>query len=171
MSRHPIIRRPSVLVLLEKHEHRYFLVRDDAQLFRVALAIVKERAAEYGSHYPEPHEEEERVAVAALNAIKRDDGALAWHVLQCRRFGQYEGFNVEELEIDPGIGHERRVPATRGRADPVVGGMTARAFADRLVDNVSCATQLDPEKGELPNVDDWRRNAEKLVAELLGVSP
>jgi len=42
--------------------------------------------------------------------------------------------------------------------------MTPAEFAQRLVDNVAAATQLDPDKGELPNVDDWRRNAEALFA-------
>lgn len=40
--------------------------------------------------------------------------------------------------------------------------MTAKEFADRLVDNVATVTQLDPEKDELPNIEDWRRNAEAL---------
>lgn len=44
--------------------------------------------------------------------------------------------------------------------------LTPAYFAQRLVDNVATATQLDPDKGELPNVEDWRRNAEKLFAAL-----
>ncbi len=48
--------------------------------------------------------------------------------------------------------------------------MTPAEFAQRLVDNVATATQLDPEKGELPNVDDWRRNAEKLFAFATGAT-
>lgn len=39
---------------------------------------------------------------------------------------------------------------------------TPSEWAQRLVDNVSTVTQLDPEKDELPNVDDWRRCAEQL---------
>ena len=35
-------------------------------------------------------------------------------------------------------------------------------FGEKLVAWVATVTQLDPEKGELPNVEDWRRNAEKL---------
>lgn len=35
-------------------------------------------------------------------------------------------------------------------------------FADKLVDWVATTTQLDPEKGELANVEDWRRNAKEL---------
>ena len=44
-------------------------------------------------------------------------------------------------------------------------GLTERTpgwWAQRLVDHVATVTQLDPEKGELANVEDWRRNAEKL---------
>jgi hypothetical protein len=37
-------------------------------------------------------------------------------------------------------------------------------FAQKLVDFVATVTQLDPDKGELPNADIWRRNAEKLFA-------
>lgn len=44
-------------------------------------------------------------------------------------------------------------------------------FAERLVDNVATATQLDPEKGELANVEDWRRNAESLFAFATGAKP
>lgn len=40
--------------------------------------------------------------------------------------------------------------------------LTAKEFADRLVEWVSCVTQLDPEKNELPNVEAWHANAEKL---------
>lgn len=43
----------------------------------------------------------------------------------------------------------------------------AKRWAQRLVDNVSTATQLDVEKDELPNVDDWRRNAEMLFREAI----
>lgn len=49
--------------------------------------------------------------------------------------------------------------------------MTAAEFAERLVDNVATATQLDPEKGELANVEDWRRNAESLFAFATGAKP
>jgi hypothetical protein len=37
----------------------------------------------------------------------------------------------------------------------------AQSLAQKLVDCVSTATQLDHEKGEPLNVDDWCRNAEK----------
>lgn len=43
--------------------------------------------------------------------------------------------------------------------------MSPQEFADKLVDWVATVTQLDPEKGELPNVEDWRRNAEKLFVQ------
>ena len=36
---------------------------------------------------------------------------------------------------------------------------TPEQWADMLVDFVAAVTQLDPEKDELPNVEDWRRNA------------
>jgi hypothetical protein len=37
-------------------------------------------------------------------------------------------------------------------------------WAQKLVDWVATVTQLDPDKGELANVDDWKRCAEKLFA-------
>jgi hypothetical protein len=40
--------------------------------------------------------------------------------------------------------------------------MTPEEYAQKLVDWVSTVTQLDTEKGELPNVDDWQCNAAKL---------
>ena len=40
--------------------------------------------------------------------------------------------------------------------------MTAKQWAEKLVDYVSGVTQLDPDKDELANVEDWRRNAEVL---------
>lgn len=48
--------------------------------------------------------------------------------------------------------------------------MTPAEFAQKLVDWVSTVTQLDPEKGELANVDDWHRNAEKLFALAVGAT-
>jgi hypothetical protein len=45
---------------------------------------------------------------------------------------------------------------------------SAEWWAQKLVDYVATVTQLDPEKGELPNVDDWRRCAEKLMAQMIG---
>jgi hypothetical protein len=40
--------------------------------------------------------------------------------------------------------------------------ISAERFAEKLVDWVSTTTQLDPDEGELENVDDWRRNAQAL---------
>lgn len=40
----------------------------------------------------------------------------------------------------------------------------AEELAQALVDWVATATQLDPDKDELPNVEDWQRNAKKLFA-------
>lgn len=42
----------------------------------------------------------------------------------------------------------------------------AEKDAQKLVDWVSTVTRLDPEKDELPNADDWRRNAAKLFAQV-----
>lgn len=44
---------------------------------------------------------------------------------------------------------------------------TAKDWANRLVDNVSTATQLDVQKGELCNVEEWRLNTEKLFEMIL----
>jgi hypothetical protein len=44
---------------------------------------------------------------------------------------------------------------------------TPEQLAQKLVDWVATTTQLDPEKGELPNVEDWRRNAEKLIGQII----
>lgn len=44
---------------------------------------------------------------------------------------------------------------------------SAAWYADKLVDWVAMVTQLDPEKDELPNVEDWRRNAEKLFGQAM----
>lgn len=44
----------------------------------------------------------------------------------------------------------------------IVKPRSAKEWADLLVDNVSTATQLNVERDELPNVEDWRRNAEAL---------
>lgn len=46
--------------------------------------------------------------------------------------------------------------------DKFVLGHTTKEWADLLVDNVATVTQPDPEKGQFANVEDWRRNAEKL---------
>lgn len=43
----------------------------------------------------------------------------------------------------------------------------AEQLALKLVDWVSTVTQLDAEKGLLPNAEDWRRNAEVLFGQLL----
>lgn len=44
---------------------------------------------------------------------------------------------------------------------------SAAWYADKLVDWVALVTQLDPENDELPNVEDWRRNAEKLFEQAM----
>jgi hypothetical protein len=43
----------------------------------------------------------------------------------------------------------------------------AQRLAQKLVDWVATVTQLDPEKGQLANVEDWRRNAEALFEQVL----
>jgi hypothetical protein len=37
------------------------------------------------------------------------------------------------------------------------------AFVQRLVDHVATVTQLDPDKDELPNVEDWKRCLKALL--------
>jgi hypothetical protein len=49
---------------------------------------------------------------------------------------------------------------TRSTAGPKT--EAPKRFAQKLVDWVATVTQLDPERGQLPNAEDWRRNAEKL---------
>jgi len=44
---------------------------------------------------------------------------------------------------------------------------TPKQWTQKLVDWVATTTQLDPEKDELPNVEDWRRNAEKLIGQII----
>lgn len=51
-TRRPIITGPELLVLHEKHGHVYYLVRDEAELNRTALHILRERDGQ--GWYPEP---------------------------------------------------------------------------------------------------------------------
>lgn len=51
--RRPVIDKPSLLVLNEKHGDRYFHVEDDAALFRAALTVVLQRYKE-GYWYANP---------------------------------------------------------------------------------------------------------------------
>lgn len=50
----PDVKKPSVLILHEKHGDRHFLVRDDAELHVTALAVLKARhKSGYYYHRPE----------------------------------------------------------------------------------------------------------------------
>ena len=40
-------------------------------------------------------------------------------------------------------------------------------WAQKLVDWVATTTQLDPERDELPNVEDWKRCAKKLFEQAI----
>ena len=51
-DRRPIISGPALLVLEEKHDRTYYLVRDDAELNKAALQILRQRDRE--GWYPEP---------------------------------------------------------------------------------------------------------------------
>lgn len=44
---------------------------------------------------------------------------------------------------------------------------TPAEWAQRLVEDVSTVTQLDYERDELANVDDWRRCAENIIRQAL----
>jgi hypothetical protein len=48
--------------------------------------------------------------------------------------------------------------ARLGRGDGLV--KTPEQWADRLVCDVATVTQMDPDKGHLANVEDWKRNAD-----------
>jgi hypothetical protein len=64
--------------------------------------------------------------------------------------------------LDEQIEQERVAEAPDEIADREAG-----LWADVLVSNVATVTQLDVERDELPNVDDWRRNAAALFRRLL----
>ncbi len=96
----PILRQPSVLVLTEKHGSAYFLVRDDAELAKVCLSILKGRLKDgywYGSidelRKPDPPEFT-RESIATLPASLQPAAQKKWnqYALELR------GYNLDVEE-------------------------------------------------------------------------
>lgn len=72
---------PMLVVLDEKHEPMHFLVKNDVDLFTLALQIVRVRVAR--RWYEE--------------TVTFDDGCLAWEWLRSRREAEYEGITLQKF--------------------------------------------------------------------------
>jgi hypothetical protein len=104
-KRYQFVRCPSVLVLREKHETRYFHVPDEAALFDAALIILEGRMKE-GRHYSDPGPEPKAPEMTleqiknlpdgpiksfALKSLKTYQGELKWWRHLRSQWGEIQG--------------------------------------------------------------------------------
>lgn len=80
-----------VLVLDEKHGHRYLVANTDDQLHASALKVISERVDRW-------YVGDEQDEADARKAIATNDGKLAWRILQRRNGAEYEDVSLEVLE-------------------------------------------------------------------------
>lgn len=98
------VTEPMVLVLREKHDNRYFLVRDDADLNRAALHILRQRYEE--GYYEDPvrsdyvNEDAEQM-VREWDAAQADGSAQRWpQAIQSAAQRVYEDAKRQMQEAD-----------------------------------------------------------------------
>lgn len=108
-----------LLILKEKHENEYWLVEDPKDLGEVCLIITRRRLEE-GYWYSD----NDSHLKMAQDAVKNQDGPMAYNLMRHRQSHEYEGWELRNLKSARGFSHNdshgtKTLIATRREAEAI----------------------------------------------------